>query len=712
MKTLKIIKLQYNIFNKDVKDIIDNIETILNKNKLKKCLRLLQEESIGGFTYQTIAEEFIKSNNPSKLDLDIIEKYISILKSLYYNGHTALTDTLYDPMNNKFKLFRPEITVENIVGKRLVNIKHDYPELKGNIDKANVILNKDIHKKLDKSVESFINKCFEVSNKNTLPFRLSLKYDGLSVIITIVNGKIKVCLTRGEDDKGADLTHLFKDRKFNLNKDELNIGAKFEAIITSEDCIEYSKKRNKDFANLRSAIVSIISSSDAYKYKDYITLVPLEDTITIKNPYENGLNRRYVKDGCIDFISEVIELNKEDAMNILKDKLLHYEEKRNVWNFAIDGIVIDCLDDKVRNILDRKNNVNRYQIAYKFPPLERFTKVKSVDIQVGRTGLITPMIYYEEIDFNGAKHYKSSLSSYERFLNMNLYEDEIIRVTYNNDVMPYPNKYECEWNDNIYKTGTKLQLPDVCKCGSKLVRNGANYFCTNPKCEMKLIPAYTHFYKAFDITDISERTVYTLIDYGFITGYESLFELDYNYLLDIDGFGDLSVNNLKNQIYDILESDIPESKLIYALGICGIKTSKIILSKISIDELLENTNRLYLIDIEGIKDKTKKAFIDKFVNLKEEILYYKNLLNLVKDNNIIKEKICFTGFRDKELSNILKDKYDIVDDVTKDLSILVYKGSESSKKMLKAKKYNNESSDITIYSFDDFIEFLHENNIL
>ena len=694
MNQLKIKKLKKFLFAEDEKDIINVSYKKLKKGKLNRAVDLIKQ-----FEPENLAVKFLKYKNPNTVDLILVEKFIIICKKACSNAIYLMSDTVYDQMINKFKMYRDEPIADIIVSKRLRTTQHEFPELKGNIDKANVFFDNEKNNTYDKSLEPFFNRCFEANHGRPIKFKFSFKYDGTSGILTIdENGYVEIALSRGEGNKGAEMTDLTTHLRFN---NITRCGLKVEMIITEENKLLYEKFRNKKFSNLRSAIVSIISSSDGSKYSNFISFVPLQAT-NVKAKDSDKLNELFATD--IKYRSKIVECkNTKDAINKARKSVEYILSIRDDLNFDIDGMVIDVVDEELRDKLGRKDNSNLFQVAYKFPPKSALTKLKGVDITVGRTGLITPMLYFNDVYFNNNRYDKVTLSSYDRFKSMNLHENEIIRLTYNNDVMPYPNKYTGEENNSI-KDKPLLQFPKRCKCGSKLVMRGANYFCDNIECPHKIIPSYAWFYSSLGIPGLKENTIQKLIDNDIIIDYTDLLNLDYDSMLELEGFGYKSVMTIKKNIHRLTHDvSIDEAKLCTALGISGHKTCKELLSLVTLDVLLKDPNIIYKINIEGFKNKKKKNIIDMIIYKKDEIEFFCKRLNVIPvkptDDCI---KICFSGFRDKDMKETLEALGVIVtDNVTKKTNYLVSKNMDETSSYKKAKDYR-----IPIISIPELLDLM------
>lgn len=691
----KSIKVKYKLDSKlDI--ILDDIDNNL-------------EDHIYDITHEVtkVGNKFLDEHHVTKKELRLINKMITVLKFGYENGHVIIADDFYDEILNKYKNYEDEPVVGDIVGRIELDTEHEYPNLRGTLHKANFIWNKDIPKdnKSLKSLEYYFRRWLKVA-KGPLSIILSYKYDGCSVIVSISDkGKIKACITRGDESSGANLISLFKDIKFKKHKSRVmkDIGLKTEVVMTKENYEKYITEKGYVYANLRSAVVSILTSLEGEQYSKYLTLVPLyAETKDGKTMDVNTMNAIYSTD--VPFISTRIDdLDSiETSMDVISKVIGAIMHNRETLNFAIDGVVIDVVNPEVREAMGRKNSINEYQVAYKFPALKEITYVRDVDFTVGRTGQVTPMVIYDEIDFNGSKHFQSSLSSYDRFKNMDLKPGDKIEVTYNNDVMPYVWKdlYDI---DNISNTNKPFEYPDKCVCGGELTLNGSNYFCYNNDCIMKCIGGLTWFCQVMGIKNFSEKTISLLILHGKIKNVYDLINLKEKDLKGLPGFAEKKIKSLSKQLEELRTKEIPQHILCTALGISGIKTCEEIVSNIGLKMIVENPKSLFELSFEGISDKKKKKFL---LNLK----YYVDTgileklfktMNISKKNKVdVKYKVCFTGFRNKQFKEYLESQGIQVVESLKDIKYLVVatKGHTSSK-VDKAIK-----NGVTIISVDEFME--------
>lgn len=675
-------------------DLFEKALKLAKKGKLKEAKKTLKKASV-----QNYMERFVSESKEKKIDemLDSVENIIKAMKVLYENGKEFISDKLYDITLDKFKAYREEPVEAKlfIVGRRTKDAEHKYPLLRGTLDKAKYIYTRDNEEKKNnvKDVESFLRKCNAYA-KSPLRVRTSLKYDGVSLTEDIDKntGKVLSGISRGDDGEGTDLTHLLQHITYkNAINESFNYGLKTELIMTQANYEAYSKERGKTYANLRSAVVSVISASKGAKYAKYLTPVPLYAvTDTGEEVPYSIINKLFATNMNLRF-REFEENNFTRLLAQVHNFIAEVRDDRAGLGFAIDGVVIDVLNPEVREALGRNGAINQYQVAYKFPPDSVETTVEHFEVTVGRTGLLTPIIFYAPIVLNGTVHNHSTLSSYERFEKMNLHLGDTIRVSYNNDVMPY-----VEPTVKHNGQGPAIGYPDDCpSCGGLLVREGANYFCRNKDCTVKHLNKIIYFVKALGIKDFADGTIVRLYDEGLLTDVPSIFNMNYSAMLQLDGFGETKVNKIKSEIGRIMVEPLNDYDLCNALGVSGAKTCHQILQWFTLQEVMKNPYSVCTINTAGIKDAKLNKFIDGLTDAMKDLQYLTQEVftgNLVHSKNNVEDesskiKVLFTGFRDSELKKLSESKgYKVVDSGFKGVQYVVASNPHdtSKKKIAKA----------------------------
>ena len=586
-----------------------------------------------------------------------------------------------------------------VIAKKNVNVPHMYPKLVGSLDKCKFTLNKEAMEKDvfdDDNVKiferDFLGKHLQMGLIDmTTPFELiaELKYDGVSVEADVTN-KILSARSRGDAnaDIAADMTEVLGGYVFPYAPEipaTEAFGMKFEAIMTYENLDKMGRLRGKAYKNSRNGMTGLLGSSDAYDYRDLITLVPLATSIEdidrvteiefLNKYYHSGVYLKYaiLSGTYTEILFQVYKFVKEA------------EAMRNILPFMYDGVVISYRDPEIIKALGRENSINKYSMAIKFNPLSREAIFTGYTFTVGQDGVVTPMIHYTPVEFIGTIHTKSSGHSYKRFMDLGLKIGDIIQVEYTNDVMPYVTKPPVDHNFN--NPGEPVPFPTNCPfCGAEIVINesGKSAICPNKKCPERTIQRMTNMMSKLNLKDFGESTFREL-------GTQSLTELlNYTYK-DVKKLGPATAEKLLDRINAVKSTPIKDYELMGSIGFTGIaiETWKKILNEIPFNKLVAmDDNSLYceLIAIKGIGGVTAKTIVSERRDLADDISEIINLPNIVISYGMKFGKIIrYTGCRpDDQLTQYLTSRgCDARGDagVTKNTDILVvpYEGFTSSK---------------------------------
>lgn len=708
-KVLEICNIIYNNTDNEIMLVDDGIYDLL----LEKYKRFDPNYQIGAYPI-----EF--SNTGGIHDIITQEQYqecvsfikddeIDLFNKGYYFDNILFNDPRIDARDTRYI----EPPKENTISKRKHNTEHEHPELVGTLDKCKFVYNKEAINKgvFEDNNVSIIERDFFgdqikrgiIDPNKRYTIIMELKYDGISIEADC-SDIVLSARSRGDTGIGqaADMTPILYGYKFQHREpNEPIVGVKFEAIMTKYNLVKFNEMKGYNYKNCRSAIVGLFSSSDAWKYRDLITLVPLAvDNETFNGEDINGnpiaeiefMNDKFVSHGCpmkyaiaVGTVGELlyqIHLFQQEA-----------EFVRQFLPFMYDGIVIHYVDEELRNALGRKNYVNKYSVALKFSPLKVQTIFRGYTYTVGQDGSITPMIHYDPVEFYGTIHPKSSGHSYKRFMELNLHVGDIIDVEYMNDVMPYVSKPNNDHNDRNAMNTPPEVFPEFCPiCGSKLElsKSGNSIYCTNKACDGIAYARMVNMCAKLNMDGFGEATI-KKIDAVHL---KNLFEICRSeQVLTSIGFGPVEAANMHNEVEKVLSAPLLDTQLLGAIGFTGIstKTWELILSKgtiEAIDELIRvhgyNTFKDTLMMVKGIGPATVDTIYNEWEYFIEDILWMIYNANIKHYIPITGKKVVATGFRDKELFALLRQKgFDAPDNgsLTKDTDILLVpiEGHTSSK---------------------------------
>jgi len=645
-------------------------------------------------------------------DLD----YFNKLNEAYYNNNKPIVqDYEYD-----------------IVKKKLLALEKDYPFLKNNRSASLIVgykpsknFKKETHKvpmlslgnafsendlnNFEKKILNYIND-FKFED---IEYSAEPKIDGISASLIYKDGIFIKGLSRGDGKEGEDITENLKTirdipQKISYKGFPSEIDIRGEVFIQNSDFISLNDK----FANPRNAASGSLRQKDPKKTEK----IPLK-FIAYTYGFENGMTFKKQSE-FLEHLSlwgfKTNPLNKvlKGTKNLMKN-YAEIEKKRSEIDFDIDGIVYKVNDFKLQNRLGYVANAPRWAIAHKFSANKGVSKILDIDIQIGRTGALTPVAKIKPINIGGVLVSNASLHNEDEIDRKDIRINDYVVVERAGDVIPHIVSVEIKKRDKDTK---KFIFPTTCpSCGSKTIKEynnitkkkGAVRRCSSEgfECEKVAIEKIKHFVskEAFNIDGFGKKIVEKFWDLNLVRYPQDIFKLDYSKIEKLDGWGDLSVNNLKYSIDQ--KKKISLDRFIYALGIrhIGIETAKLISRHVKTSKNflnLENDRTLTEIEnIDGIGEIQIQS-IKKFFSLKINRLILKELdqvlqiesLKKIKNDGLLKGKtFMFTGkllnISRSEAKNLIeKNSGSLVSNVSKRLDFLIIGEKPTKRKVENAKE--------------------------
>jgi len=605
--------------------------------------------------------------------------------------------------------------VKDPITKRMINTPHKYPNLVGTLDKCKFVLNSEAIEAevFDKpSVQVFerdyIHMCMDrnvIQPNEVFEMIGELKYDGVSVEAEVRGDTIISALSRGDtaNNVATDLTPIFGGYVFKwaseIPKDQV-FGIKFEAVITKYDMDVVARLRDTSYKNCRNAIIGILSATDAYKFINAITLIPIScsldfdrrvDELEFLNKYYHSgeMNRFAVFRG--DYRSILFQVKQFEASA---------EAIRPILPYMIDGIVVSFTDKEKIKMLGRTNFVNKYQMAVKFLTKKNRTTFIGYTYSIGKSGDVIPMAHFKPCEFIGAIHTKQTIHSYQRFKDLNLKIGDQIDIEYVNDVISYVTKPDVEAN-RINPNEPEKFIEKCPYCFSKIVisDSGKSAKCPNVMCPERRVMRAVDMLDRLGIKNFSEETVRFL----HIEDLKGLLSIKDNpKLLEL---GPERSSNLIQEVSGIVLNPIPDYKFMSALSFDGMADEKwkLILNAYSIEDLMTITVG-DLVNIHGVGLKNATAVIEGIKQFEEDIkIGTSNLQIIPSKGKTAGPRVVLTGFRDQAfIESLISAGYDAADNysLTKNTyALIAMDKNENSGKIQKAKKYG-----VPIYSIQEFIQ--------
>ena len=656
-------------------------------------------------------KKLVKENYIKKIKL--LKKY----NLFYYDKSDPLiTDEIYDNLKkeiiileNNYKFLKSIDSPSKIVGyKPSKNFKkklHKVPML----SLANAFSEKDLLN-FEKKILNYLD---HINSK--IEYSAEPKIDGISASLIYKNGEFILGLSRGDGKEGEDITLNLKTindiPKFIKAKDfPYEIDIRGEVYIKNSDF----KNLNEKFANPRNAA----SGSLRQKNPEETKKIPLKfiaytfghaDTLNIHNQFE--------------FLKKLKEwgfkTNPQNRLisgikNLMKN-YLEIEKKRAELDFDIDGIVYKVNDFNLQKRLGNVANSPRWAIAHKFSARNGITVVKDIEIQIGRTGALTPVAKVKPINIGGVVVSNATLHNEDEIVRKDIRIGDTVLIERAGDVIPHIIEVDFSKRSKNIK---KFIFPKYCpSCGSETVKEfnfiskkeDAVRRCTSEgfKCEKIAIEKIKHFVSkdAFNIDGFGKKIVENFWNKELVRLPQDIFNLDYNKIKNLEGWGRQSVSNLKYSIEE--KKNISLEKFIFALGIrhIGLENAKILAKYFktckNFINLSTHKNFSELLDIDGIGEtqiNSLKNFFSNKDNL-NVLLSLQKLLNVkdavsIKNSGFLKDKTFMitgklSGISRAELKSLIEQNSGaIVSSVSKKLNYLVAGEKPTKRKIDSANELN------------------------
>lgn len=465
-------------------------------------------------------------------------------------------------------------------------------------------------------VEEFCNKCIQSLDKPY--FVVEPKIDGLSVSLEYENGVLIRGSTRGDGFIGEDVTHNLKTIKSipqKLNTDLELLEVRGEVYMPRSVFFDLVKEQEENdeqsFKNPRNAAAGSLRQK-----KSSITAKRKLDIFVFNIQQINGVEINSHKQS-LDFLKSigfnvVPDYKRVSTVQEVISRINEIGEERNNFSFDIDGVVIKVDDFSQREKLGATAKVPKWAVAYKFPPEEKKTKLIDIEVNVGRTGAITPVAIFEPVLLAGTSVGRAVLHNQEFISEKNIAVGDIITVRKAGDIIPEVlNVAEKGENKEGYK------LPKNCPvCGTTAVRyeDESVLRCPNVDCPAQIKRNIIHFASkgAMNIEGLGPANVEVLLEKGLIKSVADLYDLTVEKLLTIERFKDKSANNLINAI-NVSKSNSLD-RLIFGLGIrnIGQASAKLLCEKFgSLDNII-NADSEQISQIEGFGDIMAESVVKSF----------------------------------------------------------------------------------------------------
>jgi DNA ligase (NAD+) len=557
----------------------------------------------------------------AKSRIDVLRKELEEHNNRYYIlNQPAISDFEYDILLNeldtlekKFPEFMtsdsPTRHVGSDITKEFEQYEHAYPMLSlGNTYSEDDLREFDnrIHKTISQNVE----------------YVCELKFDGASISITYKNGSLFRAVTRGDGNKGDDVTLNVKTIKsiplkisdkvlpeeFVIRGEILMPRAVFDRLNEERiksDITPFANPRNAASGTLKLLDPRVVSSRSL----DCMVYFLLSENLPHNNHYDN-----LKKAAAWGFrVADSIRLCRgiDDVIQFIS----HWESERKNLPYDTDGVVI-----KVNSLLQQQElgftaKSPRWAIAYKYKAEEATTRLLSVAFQVGRTGTVTPVANLEPVFLSGSTIRRATLHNADQIALLDLHQNDMVYIEKGGEIIPKIVGVDLSFrNENNRKIEFITHCPE---CGTALVKNDgeANHFCPNYlHCPPQIKGRIEHFIsrKAMDIDGLGEETIDLLFNEKLVKNISDLYDLRLDQLVPLERLGEKSASNILKSIRESI--DTPYQRVLFALGIrhVGETVAKTIAGRFSnIDDLI-NADIEKLTEVYEIGPKIASSIVAYF----------------------------------------------------------------------------------------------------
>ncbi len=694
----------------------------------KDSTQQLQKQTIG----------FLKQIAKTAIDKKDIEALRDVLRfheyRYYILNDPLISDPEYDQLFKsleKIEAEHPSLLTANSPTQRVAKgLTKDFPTVQHLVP----MLSLDNSYNADDLID-FDRKAREITGLKEIEYCVEPKFDGGSISLIYEDDQLTRGATRGNGVEGDDVTTNIKQiRSIPLSAKFSDFGIqqieiRGEVLINKNNFAKYNQQLIDQglppLANPRNAAAGTLRIKDpkevskrsleafVYNVSDF-TLLP-KKTLPAKLKTHSG---------ALELLWETGFRSPQKEKKVLKginDVILYctkFEATRDDLPYEIDGMVIKVNDTELQDMMGMTTHHPRWAIAYKFKARQATSKLLNVEFQVGRTGSITPVAKIKPVPIGGVTVGSISLFNEDIIKDKDLMIGDAVLVERAGDVIPYIVKSLAELRTGNEK---KINFPKVCPvCDSKLFKEEgeAVWRCINIECAAQVVERIIHFVSkdAMDIRGFGDANVRKFYELGLLKDIPGIYELDFDKIGSMEGFGKKSIDNLRQAIDNSRQQ--PLHRLIFGLGIrfVGETTAKTLAHAVHHLLDLKKYSQEDLLNLEDIGPKVAGSITHFFSNA-DNIAMLQKLENMglqlknekkvyASGGNLAGLTFLFTGTmptlkRSDAETMVEENGGKLTGSVSSKLNYLVV-GEDAGSKLEKAKKINT----VKIISEADFLKMI------
>ena len=584
----------------------------------------------------------------AKKEAEKLRKEISCHNYQYHVlNRPVISDYKYDQLYKRLeelerqfpKLITPDSPTQRIGGKPLkefMTVEHEIKML--SLD--NTYSEREV-REFDKRVKKGLGK--------DAKYEVTLKVDGVAVALHYQDGRFVLGATRGDGIHGDDITQNLRTikaiplRVLTDDRSLINIEVRGEVFLSKRTFRKLNQEREEKgepiFANPRNAAAGALKLLDSREVAKrgldiFIHTIP-------KMPGPNYLSHAQTlkKLGASGF-RIIPNMKPCDTIEEVLDYIHEWQSKRDNLEYEVDGLVIKVDSFRDREILGYTIKSPRWAIAYKYQAKQAITKLNDIQLQVGRTGRVTPVAILEPVHLSGTTISRATLHNEDEIKRKGIRIGDYVIIEKGGEVIP---KVLGVVKSKRSGKEKPFVFPKTCPvCGEKIYRlpDEADWRCVNSSCSAQIKASILHFAsrQAMDIEGLGYVLVNKLVDLGLVKSFDDIYELDVKTVADLERMGDKSAQNLIDAIQKSKKKDFVN--VLYALGIpnIGINASNLLVNEFkTIDNIIRAEVENFS-EITGIGEVLAHSIVN----------YFKGAKNLRLIENLKKTGLKF--ITDKEIA--------------------------------------------------------------
>ena len=631
----------------------------------------------------------------SDLEFDKMLKDLEELEKKYpdYKDPNSPTQRVGSSLNNDFD-----------------SVEHNFPmySLENSYSKEELIKWKD--------------RLVKILNTDNISFSCELKLDGVSISLSYKNGSLVRALTRGDGQRGDDVTKNVKTINTiplkTLKKIDFDFDIRGEVVIEKRDFEELNKIRlennEEPYMNPRntaSGSIKLVSSKEVRKrpLKCYFFQIVSEN-----NPFKTQSESLNIANELGFNISNTHKYCKN--LNEVFDYVNFWDNERKNLDFEIDGIVVKVNSFKMQTKLGFTSKFPRWAIAFKFKTEQVSTKLIDVTYQVGRTGAITPVANLSPVLLNGTIVKRATLHNEEQIEKLDLFYNDMVFVEKGGEIIPKIISVDKKSRDNSQSKVNFIQNCPSCDSQLQKIEEEAQHYCVNSlNCHPQIVGRFKHFIsrKAMNIDGFGSETIERLLKKNIIKNFDDIYNIQIDQLVGLERMAQKSAENLFTAINESKKQ--PFNKVLFSLGIryIGETVSKKLTTHFkSIDELI-NASYEDILNVDEIGEKIAVSLIGYFgfaknleliERLRNHGLIFHENINLITGSSLEGLSFVVTGtfenFNRDKIKEIIVNNGGRVSSNISSKSLIIEGESPGPSKIKKAEKLG-----ITTLSIEEFISF-------